>query len=75
MADFRMPFPCGTRGRESHWGLKAHGWVGMRRGRDSEAGHVLLGWARVKAWSCGGSRREPWEVALSWVTGACCAWL
>lgn len=75
MADFRMPFPCGTRGRESHRGLKAHGWVGMRRGRDSEAGHVLLGWARVKAWSCGGSRREPWEVALSWVTGACCAWL
>lgn len=72
---FECHLPCGMRGCESHWSLKAHEWAEMRRGRDSEAGHVLLGWARVKAWSCGGCRREPWEVALSWVTEACCTWL
>lgn len=40
---FECHLPCGMRGCESHWSLKAHEWAEMRRGRDSEAGHVLLG--------------------------------
>lgn len=54
---FECHLPCGMRGCESHWSLKAHEWAEMRRGRDSEAGHVLLGWAGQ------GSRLGPLEVA------------
>lgn len=41
--------PRGTRGHQSCWGLKVHGWAWSRRNMDLEAGPVLLGRARVKA--------------------------